>query len=347
MPSVTLEQAYDNTVVEKKLLEMSGASSLRELIESGRLLNIDGQRFIPEGEKIPYNPDSKTYTDIEANVFEAMRKGGVLFFDNVNGNETPAPRLLDIPEPVSGKTKLNISDPINLDLMNTVISLGQKKQDDNFTVDAPEEMEKPGFFNRLWDSISTLFGGAGTDEMNAYRANQKAIKTANDNYSKLENIKSQVNKNALELRVNAAEDAPEKKQKSMQDIDKLFTIDKLGYSDPQADEVAEDYEIFTSFYNKMKDIASENYKMRVLITNLGAPQSSKNPAANHLHTIYCAYKNEWKKGRELDLDKMCKAAVYKPKSKEANALQDIVDCKKIDTKDFSKEIAPQNPSIFK
>ena len=296
-----VENIQSNPEMVRAIEELCGAS-FTQLIEEGRILNLKGERFIPEGEKVPPSLRETEYSDIESEVIGGLKNDGVLIFPDKNA-PNPEPVLVNLKN-----TTLKISDSINEFALGTILAF-QLNKNGKFPINGPEEeVEEPGFFNKLWDGFLGIFGGS-TPEMDRYREYQEQVKTADQNSEKLVDIEESIWKQASSIKERSANDKAEIKEQKMTDVTHLFAPEKLGVNVASATE--EELDVFNKFADTLKEMAAEDYKMRNLLLVLGKPQSATNPMANSLHTVYAYYRTAALNDEEPNLRQMFNDAIYK------------------------------------
>ncbi|MCQ2561304.1 MAG: hypothetical protein MJ186_04570 [Clostridia bacterium] len=282
--------------IDDAFKEITGGKTLSQLMEEGRVYNAYGE---PIGVAGLSNEIDFTVTTGFKDACDAMKKNGIMILDEKAGNR---PRHVYFEEAEDNKLNLYASEPISKDELSGYYSI--------FSVSAKQKLEapvKPGFLNRLIDSVGRFFGGEGTPEMNAYRAEQE----------KYDAELAQINQmsygyKTIETKVR---DLPDLKKgiENYSMIEKALESEKLGY-EFGSPEYEKDWIVMDTFQSAVKELASEDADVMRLVIGMGANGSIKK--------LYDAYKeNFWEEGKTVEdkqkaVQKMLKDTVTKTSSKE-------------------------------
>lgn len=310
----------ENISAISSLLEAKTGKSIEELMESGRLLRADGERFLPEGAKVQH--DKLIFglpEEIDA-FYSALCKDGVLYFDDVDSGDHPMPCYL-----YEKHTNQELAP--NFYMTDTLDENGlQQLAEEQIQKIEPVEarVSKPGFWNRLVDSVRRFFGMSGTPEMDEYRSDAERVEFwTNSDASKRAKWEKMPDKLRAQSKALANLSVSERnKDKEMSAVENALRPEAMGVN-------KDDVEFYEEFKETMLDMANNSFMIRGMLLHLGKEhelQGGKS-VTSELRQVYKAYVTERGNGRDLDLREMMNTATSKPE--QVGNLDRILDNQKV------------------
>lgn len=249
--------------INEAFKDIGGGKDLSTLIEEGRVFDMRGERIGRAGLDTKISPEIVPVDFKDA--CDELKTGGIIILDEAAGNR---PRHVYMEKKWDNSGDIESMDMFVTDPMD---KNELKNYYDTLADDALSQLEmpaKPGFLNRLWDSISRFFGGKGTPEMERYRYAEMHVKDLTEYY----NLEREGYKRVEDM----VKDAPDLKKglENYSMLEKAVSDEKLGY-EVGSEEWYDDSVIQRSFRDGVLEIACQDADVMKLVISMGADGSIK------------------------------------------------------------------------
>ena len=308
---------YENDSI-LHLMELKTGKTVEELMESGRLLRADGERYLPEGAKV--QPGKGLFRPKEVGEFMVdLSHGGALFFDDVDSGDRPMPCYLYAKGGREDKREIYMTDPLDDN------GLQQFAEEQLSGISTKKTVvPKPGFWARMVDSVRRFFGLPGTEEMDDYR---RDVENAEWGYNQRMEDRAKWEKFPDKMRAQSKSLAnltvsERNKDKEMRAVENALRPEAMGVN-------KDDVEFYKEFKETMLDMANNSFKVRGMLMHLGQEHELQGgkTVTSQLRQVYKAYVTERGNGRDLDLREMMNTATAEPE--KVGNLDRILDTQKV------------------